>query len=112
MINALMNDTVVIVRMGDSTDSEYGRPSRAELSRALTRGRIEQRGSREEESFTVDTWRVALPIDSVIDAGDVIEYEGKRFDVISAPDRLTIPGFSGLDRVEVDLRYVGRLDAA
>jgi len=111
MITSLMNDTVTIVRLSDGTTDEYGRPSRDVAERIDSRARIEQRSSREGEAFTTDTWRIALPAGSQIDAGDEIEYSGKRFEVINAPDNLSIPGFSFLDRVEVDLRYVRPIDA-
>jgi len=106
-----MNDEVVIVRLSDGATDEYGRPSRDEAERLNSRARIEQRASREGEAFTVDTWRIALPPNTAIDAGDEVEYQGKRYSVLQAPDNLSIPGFSALDRVEVDLRYVGTLDA-
>jgi len=111
LITALMNDSVIIVRLSDGATDEYGRPSRDEAERLNSRARIEQRASREGEAFTVDTWRIALPAGTLIDAGDEIEYQAKRFSVINAPDNLSIPGFSALDRVEVDLRYVGPIDA-
>jgi hypothetical protein len=111
LITSLMNDDVIIVRLSDGAVDEYGRPSRDEAERLNSRARIEQRSSREGEAFTVDVWRLALPAGSLIDAGDEVEYLGKRFSVINAPDNLSIPGFPFLDRVEVDLRYVGPLDA-
>jgi hypothetical protein len=111
LITALMNDNVIIVRLSDGITDEYGKPSRDEAARLNSRARIEQRGSREGEGYTTDTWRIALPAGSLIDAGDEIEYQGKRFQVINAPDNLSIPGFPFLDRAEVDLRYVGPIDA-
>lgn len=111
MITALMNDSVVILRLSDGPTDEYGRPSRDESERLNSRARIEQRASVEGEGFTTDKWRIALPTGSLIDSGDEIEYQGRRFSVINAPDNLSIPGFPFLDRVEVDLRYVGPLDA-
>jgi hypothetical protein len=112
MITALMNDTVTIVRLSDGAIDEYGRPSRDEAARVESSARIEQRASRENEAFVIDTWRIALPAQTEIDAGDEVEYQGKRFSVINAPDNLSIPGFSALDRVEVDLKFVGTIDAA
>jgi len=111
LITALMNDNVVIVRLSDGATDEYGRPSRDEAERLNSRARIEQRSSQEGEAFTTDVWRIALPANSQIDAGDEIEYQGKRFSVINAPDNLSIQGFPFLDRVETDLRYVGTIDA-
>jgi hypothetical protein len=111
MITALMNDTVAIVRLSDGAADEYGNPSRDEAERIESRGRIEQRASREDEAYVVDVWRIALPAGTRIDAGDEVEYQGKRFSVINAPDNLSIPGFSALDRVEVDLKFVGPIDA-
>ena len=111
MITALMNDSVVIVRLSSGAENEYGRPSRDVAARVSSRARIEQRSSREGEAFTVNIWRIALPANTQIDAGDEVEYQGKRFEAINAPDNLSIPGFSALDRVEVDLRYVGPIDA-
>jgi hypothetical protein len=111
LITSLMNDSVVIVRLSDGATDEYGRPARDEAERLNTRARIEQRSSREGEAFTVDVWRIALPALTAIDAGDEVEYQGKRFSVLNAPDNLSIPGFPFLDRAEVDLRYVGPIDA-
>jgi hypothetical protein len=111
LITAFMNDDVVIVRLSDGATDEYGRPSRDESERLNTRARIEQRSSVEGEAFTTDVWRIALPAGTQIDAGDEVEYSGKRFSVINAPDNLSIPGFPFLDRAEVDLRYVGPIDA-
>ena len=111
MITSLMNDTVTIVRLSNGEVDEYGKPSRETSERLNSRARIEQRGSREGEAYTVDTWRIALPPQTQIDAGDEVEYQGKRFSVINAPDNLSIPGFPFLNRVEVDLRFVGPIDA-
>lgn len=111
MITSMMNDRVTIVRLSDGPTNEYGRPSRV-AQRFDSRARIEQRASREGEAYTIDIWRLALPPRTPIDAGDEVEYQGRRFSVVNAPDNLSIPGFSALDRVEVDLKFVGRLDAS
>jgi len=111
MIGELMNDSVVIVRLSDGPTDEYGKPSRDESERILSKARIEQRTSPENEAYTVDTWRIALPKGVAIDAGDEVEYLGKRFTVTDAPDNLSIPGFCALDRTEANLRYVGKIDA-
>lgn len=111
MISAMMNDSVIIVRLSDGAVDEYGKPSRDTASRISSKARIEQRASREGEAYVIDIWRIALPAGTTIDAGDEVEYQAKRYTVSNAPDHLSIPGFSALDRVEVDLKYVGAIDA-
>jgi len=111
MLAHLMNARVEIVRYGDGAEDDLGRPARAVLSRqADVPARLDQLSSVEGESFTADRWRVELPLDTVIDAGDEVIESGRRFTVDGTPNRLTHPFLPALSRIEAHLNYVGRVD--
>lgn len=111
MIQALMDTEVEIVRYGPTGEDDLGRPVRGEVSRTESIARIEQRGSIEGEAFVADRWRASLPWGIDIDADDELHEGGRTFRVDGTPNIMSIPGFPALDRVEVELLYVGRVDA-
>ena len=111
MIQALMDTPVEIVHYGPTGEDDLGRTVRGEVARFDTIARLEQRGTVEGEAFVANQWRASLPLGTDIDADDILLEGGREFKVDGTPNIMSIPGFPALDRVEVALTYVGRVDA-
>lgn len=107
MIGALMPHTVEVVEYTDAARDELGRRGRVEVARRTYRALLEQRGTVEDEAFVADAYRLALPPGAVITAGSEVIEGGRRFTVEGSPNRMALPGFPALDRIEVALKLVG-----
>ncbi len=107
-----MGDFVERVRHGRTgAKDRMGNWVIGEVSRVPTRARLEQVGSREDDTdaYVVDQWRAFFPAGFDLKAADIIEHRGRKFTVEGTPELSTVPGFPAADHVGAILRYVGEL---
>lgn len=108
MIAALMSDPVVIVKRGVTGTDRLGKDVYGDVARINTVGRLEQVGSVEGEEYVANRWRAYLLVDEDVTALDVIEAQGKRFQLDGEPAVNSIAGFPATDHLLAQLTYVGR----
>jgi hypothetical protein len=97
-----------VVQYDSSGASDWGNPSRVEVSRVTVDGRLWQTAASENPQATAQTiqlYSAHLPPGTVVDAGDEIEEGGHRYAITAPPSRPRI--VTGEKRVEVTCRYVG-----
>ena len=107
-----MGDQVIRVRHGRTgAKDRLGNWVIGVISSVPTRARLEQVGSREDDTdaYVVDQWRGYFPARFDLKAGDIIEHAGRKFTVEGTPDLSVIPGFPAADHVSAVLRYVGEI---
>lgn len=104
-----MSQTADVVRTGITGRDALNKPVYGEVSRTTYPARLEQRGTAEGEAFVVDAWTAYLPADADVRPGDSVETAGREFAVQGTPSRNTIPGFPGVDHLQVELRFIGEV---
>lgn len=107
-LSQLLPQTVSLVRYTASGEDLYGNPDVTGTTVATSRARLEQLGSRENDTdrMTVtDQWRVFLPAGTQLRAGDELLEGGRRFRVEGTPE--VVYGASSAHHVEARLTYAG-----
>lgn len=108
-------DLFTIRRFTYGAKDALGRKARTLVSETPSNGLIEQvdavNGTTETEAFVVSKYRATMPVGTDVRPDDEVACRGRIYTVLGSPASVSVPGYSSVGIVTVNLQYVGPVTA-